>query len=82
MPPIIGTPNKKVNRYSGAVRHQSGRRILAKLDDGTVLFRAYMQEDGRRWLKPLNPQHPPTFDRFVVLGTVVSTYNDNEDDEA
>lgn len=53
------------------MRHpKSGNRILARLSDGTVTFKLYMEEHGQRWLKPLNHLHPPIFDGFEVIGTV------------
>ena len=53
----------------------SGQRVIAKLSGSDlVTFKQYVEEDGRRWLRPLNPMHPPIHDPFVVLGTVVSKY--------
>lgn len=53
----------------------SGQRIIAKLvGTNAVTFKVFVEEDGRRWLKPLNPQHPPIIDEFRVLGTVVAKY--------
>ena len=50
----------------------NGQRIIAKLQ-GTdeVTFKVYKEEDGRRWLMPLNPQHEPIREPFDVLGTVI-----------
>lgn len=53
----------------------TGQRIIAKLKGSSkVTFKVYVEEDGRRWLKPLNPMHPPIYDEFEVLGTVVAKY--------
>lgn len=53
----------------------SGQRIIAKLvGTNAVTFKVFVEEDGRRWLKPLNPQHPPINDEFRVLGTVMAKY--------
>lgn len=53
----------------------TGQRVVAKLN-GTnkVTFKVFVEEDGRRWLKPLNPQHPPIYDEFDVIGTVTAKY--------
>lgn len=53
----------------------SGQRVIAKLaGSNAVTFKVYIEEDGRRWLKPLNPQHQPIHDEFRVLGTVTAKY--------
>lgn len=53
----------------------SGQQVIAKLKtSGAVTFRQYIEEAGRRWLKPLNPQYPPDFDPFDVIGVVTSTH--------
>lgn len=53
----------------------TGQRIIARLrGSARVTFKQYVEEDGRRWLKPLNPMHPPIYDEFEVLGTVIATY--------
>ena len=57
---------------------KSGARILAKLESGTVTFKLYMEEEGRKWLKPLN-HHPPIFDEFQVIGTVTAKYEPETD---
>lgn len=55
----------------------NGQRVIAKLD-GTdeVTFKVYKEEDGRKWLQPLNPTHLPIRDPFRVLGTVVGKWED------
>jgi SOS-response transcriptional repressor LexA len=53
----------------------SGQRVIAKLaGSNAVTFKVYIEEDGRRWLKPLNLQHQPIYDEFRVLGTVTAKY--------
>lgn len=55
----------------------NGERIIAKLE-GTneVTFKVYKEEDGRRWLQPLNPSHEPIREPFKVLGTVIGKWED------
>lgn len=57
---------------------KNGDRIVACLDgdDDEVTFKIYKNEDGRQWLLPLNPQHPPLFERFKVIGTVLGKWED------
>jgi SOS-response transcriptional repressor LexA len=55
----------------------NGQRVIAKLagaDD--VTFKVYKEEDGRRWLQPLNAAHEPIRDQFRVLGTVIGKWED------
>ena len=57
----------------------NGDRIVACLMDAgdhEVTFKIYKNEDGRQWLAPLNTQHPPLFERFTVLGTVIGKWED------
>lgn len=55
----------------------NGERIVAKLDGSDdVTFKVYKEEDGRRWLQPLNPNHEPIRQPFKVLGTVVGKWED------
>lgn len=55
----------------------NGARVIAKMN-GTdeVTFKVYKEEDGRRWLQPLNPAHLPIRDEFRVLGTVIGKWED------
>lgn len=56
----------------------SGDRIIARLEGADqVTFKAYVEDAGRRWLKPLNPQHPPIMEPFRVLGTVIGKWEDD-----
>lgn len=55
----------------------NGERIVAKLSGSEdVTFKVYKEEDGRRWLQPLNPSHEPIREPFKVLGTVIGKWED------
>jgi SOS-response transcriptional repressor LexA len=55
----------------------NGQRVLAKLNaSDDVTFKAYKEEDGRRWLQPLNPTHQPIREPFKVLGTIIGKWED------
>jgi SOS-response transcriptional repressor LexA len=41
-----------------------------------VTFKVYKEEDGRRWLQPLNAAHEPIRDEFRVIGTVIGKWED------
>lgn len=55
----------------------NGDRIIAKLE-GTdeVTFKVYKDEDGRKWLAPLNSTHQPIIQPFKILGTVIGKWED------
>lgn len=55
----------------------NGDRVVAKLR-GTeeVTFKVYKEEDGRRWLMPLNPAHLPIRDEFTVCGIIIGKWED------
>ncbi|WP_295979832.1 XRE family transcriptional regulator [uncultured Variovorax sp.] len=56
-----------------------GERIIAKLENSDeVTFKVFKQDDGRRWLLPLNPKHEPVRTSFTVLGTVVGKWEDED----
>lgn len=56
----------------------NGERIVAKLEGSSeVTFKVYKEEDGRRWLQPLNPNHEPIREPFKVLGTVIGKWEDD-----
>jgi len=58
---------------------EDGERIIARLDaSNEVTFKVFKQEDGRRWLLPLNPKHEPIRSAFTVLGTVVGKWEDED----
>jgi SOS-response transcriptional repressor LexA len=55
----------------------NGERIVAKLEGSSeVTFKVYKEEDGRRWLQPLNTSHEPIRAPFKVLGTVIGKWED------
>jgi len=55
----------------------NGDRIIAKLEGSAeVTFKVFKEEDGRRWLMPLNPAHEPIRDHFKVIGTVIGKWED------
>ncbi len=56
----------------------NGDRIIAKLvGSDAVTFKVYKEEDGRKWLAPLNTSHPPIIEPFRVLGTVIGKWEDD-----
>lgn len=55
----------------------NGERIIATLSaSNEVTFKVYKEEDGRRWLQPLNPTHEPIREPFKVVGTVVEKWEE------
>lgn len=59
------------------VAPNNGDRIIAKLQGSAqVTFKVYKDEDGRKWLAPLNSSHPPITEPFKVLGTVIGKWED------
>ncbi len=53
----------------------SGERVTAKINDNDkAIFKVFVEEDGKRFLKPLNPQHPIITDEFRILGKVIGKY--------
>lgn len=55
----------------------NGARVIAKLSGSDeVTFKVFKEEDGRRWLQPLNPTHEPIRVPFRVLGTVIGKWED------
>ena len=55
----------------------NGQRVIAKLaGTSEVTFKLFKQEDGRRWLHPLNPSHLPIREAFNVMGTVIGKWED------
>jgi SOS-response transcriptional repressor LexA len=55
----------------------NGARVLAKLNGSEeVTFKVFKDEDGRRWLQPLNQSHQPIRDEFRVIGTVIGKWED------
>lgn len=59
------------------VSPDNGDRIIAKLEGSAeVTFKVYKDEDGRKWLAPLNSSHQPITEPFKVLGTVIGKWED------
>lgn len=55
----------------------NGDRIIAKLNGSDeVTFKVYKDEDGRKWLAPLNSSHLPITEPFKVVGTVIGKWED------
>jgi SOS-response transcriptional repressor LexA len=55
----------------------NGARVIAKLEGSAeVTFKVFVQEAGRIFLRPLNPQYPPIYDAFKVIGTVIGKWED------
>lgn len=55
----------------------NGDRIIAKLNGSDeVTFKVYKDEDGRKWLSPLNSGHLPITEPFKVVGTVIGKWED------
>lgn len=53
----------------------NGERVVACLaGQHEVTFKTFKDEDGRRWLQPLNPSHEPIREAFHVLGTVIGKW--------
>lgn len=55
----------------------SGDKVVAKIngEDG-VTFKQFIEESGKRFLKPLNPQYPIITDEFRILGKVIQKIED------
>lgn len=53
----------------------SGDRVIARLDgESAVTFKVYIEDGGRRILKPLNSQYPIITEPFRVLGKVIGMW--------
>lgn len=58
----------------------NGDRVVACLDNSAtyeVTFKVYKNEDGKQWLMPLNPMHPPIRERFRIIGLVIGQWIDD-----
>ena len=55
----------------------NGDRIIA-ITPGSkdATFKVFKDEDGRKWLSPLNSTHPVINEPFEVLGTVIGKWED------
>lgn len=55
----------------------NGQRVIAKLvGSEDVTFKVFKDEDGSKWLQPLNPTHPPLRGSFRIIGTVIGKWED------
>lgn len=55
----------------------NGARIVAKLEGSNqVVFKVFMQDAGRTWLRALNRDYDPIREPFKVIGTVVGKWED------
>lgn len=55
----------------------NGERVVACLLSGNeATFKIFKNEDGRRWLQPINPSHEPIREPFRILGTVIGKWED------
>jgi len=55
----------------------SGDRVIAKVHgDNKATFKVFIEDCGRRYLKPLNPQYPIITDQFRILGKVLGALVD------
>lgn len=56
---------------------KNGQIIIARLNGtDSVTCKAYAEDAGRVYLKPLNPQYPTITDAFEVIGSVIGLYQD------
>lgn len=55
----------------------SGDRVIAKINgEPEVTFKVFVEEAGKRFLKPLNPQYPIITDEFRIIGKVIGKWED------
>ncbi|MCU7904468.1 MAG: XRE family transcriptional regulator [Candidatus Thiodiazotropha sp. (ex Epidulcina cf. delphinae)] len=53
----------------------SGNRVIAELSsENAVTFKVYIEDAGKRFLKPLNAQYPPITEQFKILGKVIGKW--------
>ncbi|MET3494194.1 helix-turn-helix domain-containing protein [Variovorax boronicumulans] len=56
-----------------------GERVIARLTESNkITLKEFKDDDDRRWLLPLNPKHEPIRTAFVVLGTVIGKWEDED----
>ncbi|MCK5769493.1 S24 family peptidase [Algiphilus sp.] len=56
----------------------SGQPVIARmLDTGDLVFKLFMEEAGKKWLRPLNPQFPIITEAFEVVGTVIGKWEES-----
>lgn len=55
----------------------SGDKVIAKLrGENAVTFKVFIEDAGKRFLKPLNTQYPPIIDEFRILGKIIGKWED------
>lgn len=55
----------------------SGNLVVARLcNTDDVTFKQFVEDAGRRFLRPLNPHYPTIHDEFLILGLVVGAFMD------
>jgi len=55
----------------------TGDRVIAKVcGEDLVTFKAFVEDAGNRFLKPLNPQYPIVSSDFRILGKVIGMWMD------
>lgn len=45
--------------------------VVASLEDSTITLKRLRKDQNRYWLSPENPEYPPIYDPFKVIGKVV-----------
>lgn len=56
----------------------TGDRVIAKLkNEDRVTFKQLASDGDKMYLKALNPNHPPIFDEFRILGKVIGSWVDD-----
>ena len=50
----------------------SGDKVIAKLKgENAVTFKVFIEDGGKKFLKPLNPTYPLITEEFQILGKVI-----------
>lgn len=56
----------------------TGQRVVAKTkNDNSATFKVFIEDAGKRWLKPLNDSYPNIYEEFTIIGTVVGKWEDD-----
>ena len=56
---------------------ETGQRVIARLhNSNSITFKELVNEDGRRWLRSLNPEphYAPITEEFTVLAVVIASH--------
>nr|WP_280140202.1 XRE family transcriptional regulator [Azotobacter beijerinckii] len=59
------------------IAHKSGDPVIAKLPESNeATFKIFMEDAGRQFLKPLNPQYPliPINEETHIIGVLIGSY--------